>query len=57
MFSGNGAVQILLVPLEERVRLDLQEDEQIAVRTAVRARLAFIGEPQPRAVVHARREC
>ena len=49
-------MQILLAALEERVFADLEEDIQIAGRPAVGARLAFVGQADAGAFVHARRD-
>src|SRR5208283_3746590 len=49
----NRAVQIVFVAFEESVLAHLEEHVQIARRTALRAGLAFAGQAQPRAIVHA----
>src|SRR5262249_47903078 len=49
------AMQVVLLPLEERVVADFEEDVEIAGGAAVGAGLAFAREPQPVAVVDARR--
>ena len=56
MLMRDGAVQVVFVALEERVLLHLQEHVEIARRAAVGAGLAFVGQPQARAVVHAGRD-
>ena len=45
-------MQVRFVALEERVRLYLQEDVEIAGRPAVAARLPLVGQAQARAIVH-----
>src|SRR5579883_1550347 len=52
----NGAVQVLLAALEKRVRLHLEEDVKVAGRAAVYPGLPFVGEAEPRAVIHAGRD-
>src|ERR1019366_5962949 len=52
---GNGAVQVLFVALEEGVLFDLEEDVQIARRSAVRAGLAFGRQPYAGIVIDSRR--
>src|SRR6185503_14898579 len=54
--QGDGAVQVVFVAFEERVRLYLEEYIQISRGSAVAARLAFAGEPQPHAIVYAGRD-
>src|SRR5437867_3791925 len=41
------AVQVRTIALEHRVRLERNDDVEIAGRTAVRARLAFAGQTNP----------
>src|SRR4051812_20889976 len=48
-------MQVVVVALEHRVRLDMHLDVQVARRPAVHARLAFAGEAYAIAFVHARR--
>src|SRR5689334_4707453 len=49
------AVQVLFAPFEKWVLFYFQENVEIARRSAIRPRLAFVRQPQPRAVIHARR--
>ena len=51
----HAAIEIGAVALEEGVRLDRQENIEIAGRTAPQARLAFAREPDAGAVLDARR--
>src|SRR5712692_513400 len=53
--DGNRAEKVRAAPLEERMLLDLENDVQIARRTAIRSFLAFPGDAEPRARVHAGR--
>src|SRR5260370_17711725 len=53
--DGNGAEQVRAAPLEERMLLDLEDDVQVARRTAIRSLLAFPGNAEPRARVHSGR--
>src|SRR5205807_3957485 len=51
----NRAVQIVLMPLEERMLLHLQKNVQVALRAAVRSGLPLARKPQAVAVVDPRR--
>src|SRR5690348_4687402 len=50
----DGAVEVVLLPLEERVFLDLKKDVQVARRASIHARLPFSGKPKTVAVVDPR---
>ena len=49
----NYAMKIVLVPLEDRVFFDREENIEVAVRAAIRSWLAFRGNPQAVAVSNA----
>src|ERR1700722_1234470 len=51
------AMQIVALALENLVFFDGEEDVEIAVRAAVRARLALAGNPQTAAVADSGRHC
>src|ERR1051326_8645359 len=48
-------MEVVLMPLEDGMFADLQRDEQVAGRAAVRAGLAFLGETKLRPVIDAGR--
>src|SRR5437879_54830 len=52
--DGNGAVQVVILTLEEGMFLHLQHNVKISGRAAVRAGFTFVGEPQPRAIIDTR---
>src|ERR1039457_1366262 len=49
----NGAMQILLAPLEKRVLPHFQEYIKVARRSAVGAGLSLVGQTNARALIHA----
>src|SRR5260370_13717920 len=53
--DGNLAVQIVPMPVEDRMIADLENHVQVARRSPVRAGLSFLRQPQARAIIHARR--
>ena len=55
MRDRHAAVEVRAVALEELVRLDGQEDVEVARRPAAQPRLALAGEPDARAVLDAGR--
>src|SRR5690606_18378465 len=54
--DGDVAVQVVVAALEELVLAHLDDDVEIARRTAVDSRVALARDAQPRAVVHAGRD-
>src|SRR5208282_2129482 len=50
------AIKVRPVPLEHRMRLDREEDVEVAGRTAAHAGLAFAGQANARAVLDAGRD-
>src|SRR5579883_1349068 len=53
--DGKGAMQVVFLALENRVFGDFDDHVEIAGRTAVDSRLAFLRQAKLRPVVHARR--